>query len=157
MATNTPSGSPVIPQPAQTRPLPPTVTNIPAASPVISQPAQTRPLRRESAIVILSSEERALEDAMLRSSPVPDPTVLGKRTRSDNDDEQLEEGDNNTEQGSESETPLTLQPSVIPTISNVTVATLRYATQKRLRAEQRGELEAFLLVSTSLMHFATCV
>lgn len=120
-----------------------------------ARPAQTRPLQREGAIFILTTEEQAMEDAMLRSSPEPEGsgTTLGKRTRDDNDNEQ--DSDNNTEQGPEDETPSSSQSFVIPTLSNITAATLRYATQKRLRAEQRGELEAFLLVSnTPLMHFA---
>jgi len=36
-----------------------------------------RPLQREGAVILLSSAEQALEDAMMRSSPMPE-LVLGK-------------------------------------------------------------------------------
>jgi hypothetical protein len=144
MASTAPSSPVNHAQPAQTFSLPP-ATITPAASPAIPQPNQLaqsrRPLQREGAVYILTSEERALEDAMLRSSPEPSEAVLGKRTRDDDDGEQ-----DSVDNTPEDEAPSTLQ-SLAPTLSNVTAATLRYATQKRLRAEQRGELEAFLLVS----------
>lgn len=102
-----------------------------------SQPR--RPLQREGAMILLSPAEQALEDAMLRSSPTPE-AVLGKRTRRESDD---------TDSGNERDaTPPPTQPqSSIPSISNVTAAALRYAAHKKLRPEQRNELEAFLLVS----------
>ncbi|KAF8952144.1 hypothetical protein BDZ97DRAFT_1880774 [Flammula alnicola] len=124
-------------------------TSTPAGSPdtsvaqsQASQPLSTsqvrRPLQREGAIILLSPAEQALEDAMSRSSPPPE-QVLGKRTH-EQDDEQ-EGGDTEPEEG----TSATAQAqSLPPSLSNVTAATLRYATYKKLRTEQRDELEAFL-------------
>ena len=116
MATiNTPAEYPLIPAPQP--------------APVITQP---RPLRREGAIILSSPEECTLEEAMLRSSPEPEAseTLLGKRPRDNNDGHESTD----TEPGPEDGTPATSQ-SLVPTISNVTAATLRYATQKRLRTE----------------------
>lgn len=98
-----------------------------------------RPLRREGAINLLSAAEQALQDAMMRSSPPPE-TVLGKRTPGGDGDQ-----DGDTEP--DDETPVREPPSH----GNITAATLRYATHKKLRAEQRDELETFLKVSNSLM------
>lgn len=122
----------------------------PAASPDLSaaqsQPVSSsqahRPLRREGAIIFLSAAEQALEDAMSRSSPSPE-QVLGKRTH-EQDDEQGAGGDTEPEEGSSSSAQA---QSLAPSLSNVTAATLRYATFKKLRAEQRDELDAFLQVS----------
>lgn len=107
------------------------------------QPSSTshRPLRREGAVIILTAAEQALQDAMMRSSPPPEP-VLGKRTFEDNSDH-----DGDTEP--EGEVSVTEPPSR----GNITASTLRYATHKKLRAEQRDELEAFLKVSRSVMAF----
>ncbi|KJA18026.1 hypothetical protein HYPSUDRAFT_205753 [Hypholoma sublateritium FD-334 SS-4] len=104
-------------------------------------PTQPRPLHREGAMFILTPEEQALELAMLRSSPAPETSALGKRTR--DDDNEAHDG---TDTEPDSEAPLTSQV-LAPTSSNVTTASLRYATQKRIRSEQRGELDAFLLDS----------
>lgn len=124
-----------------------TPSSLPATTPSAAQP---RPLRREGAMIFLSSEEQALEEAMLRSSPEPEASALGKRTRGDDD-----EAHDGTDMEPDSEIPPALQ-NVAPTLSNVTAASLRYATQKRIRSEQRGELDAFLLASTSLQCHLTC-
>ena len=127
----------------------------PAGSPTPSRasvPASQahRPLQREGAIILLSPAEQALEDAMLRSSPPPE-QMLGKRTHEQSDGQ---EGDTEPEEG----TSATAQAlSLAPSLGNLTAATLRYATNKKLCAEQRDELEAFLHVGTSLMHFGPCL
>lgn len=117
-------------------------------------PPQPRPLRREGAMILLTREEQDLEEAMNRSSPAPDPSdtmpVIGKRTRDSNGDDQ---GGDDTEP--DDDMPAIPQLTV-PTISNITTTTLRYAAQKRLRTEQRGELDYFLQVSTSLLHRLAC-
>jgi len=79
---------------------------------------------------------------MFRSSPPPE-QVLGKRAH-EHDDEQ-EGGDTEPEEGTSASAQVQLAG---PSLSNVTAATLRYATHKKLRAEQRDELDAFLQVST---------
>ncbi len=100
---------------------------------------------------MLTPAERALEIAMSRSSPPPE-QVLGKRTHEQNDEQ--EGGDTEPEE----ETSATPQArSLAPSLSNVTAVTLRYATYKKLRAEQRDELEAFLQVSISLMYHGPSV
>jgi hypothetical protein len=113
---------------------------------LVSQPETTlhanRPLQREGAVVFLSAAEQALEDAMSRSSPPPE-SLLGKRTH-EQDDEQ-EGADTDPEDGSPSATQ---GRSLAPSLGNLTAATLRYATFKKLRAEQRDELEVFLKVRT---------
>ena len=96
----------------------------------------------EGATIFLSDAERALGDAMFRSSPPPE-QVLGKRAH-EHDDEQ-EGGDTEPEEGTSASAQVQL---AVPSLSNVTAATLRYATHKKLRAEQRDELDAFLQVST---------
>lgn len=102
-----------------------------------------RPLQREGARHFLSAAEQAMQDTMLRSSPPPE-SALGKRVRQD---DSLGDNDGDTEPDEDSETP---QPQCSPpSISNITAATLRYASKKKLRPEQRDEVEAFLLVSTS--------
>ena len=110
-----------------------------------------RPVQREGAIFILTPAEQAMKDAMLRSSPPPE-QVLGKRTHEQ--DYEQEGGDTEPEEGT-SATPDTR--SLVPSLSNVTAATLRYATHKKLRAEQRDELEAFLRVSILLMYHGPSV
>ena len=118
-----------------------------ASQPVSSSQAR-RPLQREGAVILLSPAEQALEDAMLRSSPPPE-QVLGKRTHEQNDEQ--EGGDTESEEGTSA---ISAQAqSLTPSLGNVTAATLRYATYKKLRAEQCNKLKAFLQVSTSLMYF----
>lgn len=92
---------------------------------------------------MLSRAEQAMEDAMARSSPVPEP-VLGKRTHEagDQSDDDVDEPDG--------ESPSTMPPqSSLPASTNLAAATLRYATKKKLRSEQRDEVDAFLLVGSS--------
>lgn len=103
------------------------------------------PLQREGARYFPSAAEQALEDAMMRSSPPPE-TALGKRARPGD-----ELPDDNGDETEPEEVSSTRPPQATstPSISNVMAATLRYASKKKLRAEQRDEVEAFLLVSTS--------
>ena len=122
-------------------------TNTPNPLPAAPPATQLRPLRREGAIILLSREEQALEDAMLRSdSPEPEASTLGKRNRA-NDSEDHDGSDTEPDL----EAPTTTSQTLVPTSSNITAASLRYATQKRLRSEQRGELDAFLSASTSCL------
>lgn len=106
-----------------------------------------RPLQREGAVIFLSAAEQAMEDAMMRSSPTPEP-VLGKRRRqvdglADGNDTELDD-----------ESPSTTQPQSSPSISISTVAaaTLRYVSKKKLRPEQRDEVDTFLLVRARLTY-----
>ena len=130
----------------------------PDASTAQSQPpqpvstSQRRLLQREGAVYILSPAEQALEDAMLRSSPPPE-QVLGKRTHEE-DDEEDPDGDTELEEGTSTSAQA---QSLAPSLGNITGITLRYATYKKLRAEQRDELEAFLQVSTSLTYLSPYV
>jgi len=103
-----------------------------------------RSLQREGARFFLSAAEQAVEDAMNRSSsPIPE-LSLGKRTRPAGDPED----GNDTEQDEDLSSPV--QPSsTTSSFGNVTAAALRYASKKKLRPEQRDEVEALLLVSTS--------
>ncbi len=103
-----------------------------------------RPLQREGACYFLSAAEQAMEDAMLRSSPPPEP-VLGKRTRQEDDD-----GNIDTEP--DEDLPSTSQQSLPPSVSNVADASRRYALKKKLRPEQRDEVDVFLLVSALSIH-----
>ena len=104
-----------------------------------------RPLRREGAVILLSAAEQAMEDAMLRSSsPLPEP-VLGKRTHQE-DDSASADGDD-AEPG-DTEPTSTAHQQVLPSIGNIAAATTRYAAKKKLRPEQRDELDAFLSVSS---------
>lgn len=126
-------------------------TNVPAAAPPV-QPHSTsqprRPLQRENAMIFLTNEEQELQDMMLRSSPMPDPgdLVLGKRAR---EGENLGEDGNDTEPDMERDNG---SQTTIPSLSNATVAIARYSAYKKLRAHQRGEVDAFLLVSNSKIH-----
>ena len=106
-----------------------------------SQTVSRRPLQREGAQYFLSAAEEALAEAMMRSSPPPEP-LLGKRVR---DNDQPAEDDHDSEADEEVPPTTHLQPS-IPSISNLTAATLRYAAKKKLRPEQRDEVEAFFSV-----------
>lgn len=101
------------------------------------------PLWREGATFFLSQAEQALEESMMRSSPPPE-SVLGKRTRGL--DDTTDGNDTEPDNGSPS-----TEPQPLPSISNVAAATLRYAFKKKLRPEQREEVDAFLLVSTPLI------
>ena len=106
--------------------------------------ASHRPLQREGAQYFLSAAEEELAEAMMRSSPPPDPEpLLGKRVR---DDDQPGDDDHSTEPDEEGSSTTRLQPS-IPSISNLTAATLRYAAKKKLRPDQRDEVEAFFSAS----------
>lgn len=107
------------------------------------QTVSHRPLRREGAQYILSTAEEALMEAMMRSSPPPEP-LLGKRVR--DDDQPGDNDDHGTDADEEGPSITQLQPS-IPSISNLTAATLRYAAKKKLRPDQRDEIEAFFSVS----------
>jgi len=98
-----------------------------------------RTLRREPAVRFNTAAEQAMEDAMLASSSPPPETVLGKRTRPD-DNSAVDADTELDEQG-----PSTLIRQPPPSISNVTAATLRFASKKKLRPEQRDELDVFLL------------
>ena len=122
---------------------PPHVNPAAAASQTPPQPIQSsqphRPLQREGAVVFLLAAEQAMEDTMMRSSLTPEP-VLGKRGRQA---DSLTDG-NDTE-------PDNGLPST-PSISNVAAATLWYVSKKKLRPEQRDEVDAFLLVSTPLTY-----
>ena len=84
--------------------------------------------------------EQAIEDAMMRSSSPLEESPLGKRVREGDD---LPDPD-----GSEpdEESPSSL-PQIQPSLSNVIASTLRYASRKKLRPEQRDEVEVFLSVS----------
>ena len=103
-----------------------------------------RPLQREGAGFFLSAAEQAMEDEMNRSSsPIP-ALSLGKRTRQAGDPE------DGTDTEQDEDLSSTVQPSsATSSFGNVTAAALRYASKKKLRPEQRDEVEALLLVSTS--------
>jgi hypothetical protein len=113
---------------------------LPEGSDAVDQPIlnpSRPPLQREGARYFLSAAEQAMEDAMLRSSPPPE-MVLGKRTRQGDDD-----GNIDTEP--DEDPPSTSQQPLPPTVSNVADASRRYALKKKLRPEQRDEVDAFLL------------
>lgn len=115
-----------------------------AVEPQTSQPiSHRRPLQREGARYFLSAAEQAMEDAMLRSSPPPE-ILLGKRTRQGDDDHIDTEPDEDP--------PSAPQQSLPPSVSNVADASRRYALKKKLRPEQRDEVDAFLLVSASTIY-----
>ena len=81
-------------------------------------------------------------DAMERSSsPDPEP-VSRKRARDGQDDEH--DSDDATEPD---ELGSDRTQSREPSFGNITAATLRYASHKKLRSEQRDEVEVFLQVS----------
>ena len=95
----------------------------------LRQPRYARPLRGEGA----SAAEAAIEAAMRSSSPMEEP-CLGKRVRKE-DDSLIDHNDSESDGDSGS-----LQPSLI-------ASTLHFASRKKLRPEQRDEVEAFLSVS----------
>jgi len=111
-------------------------------------PNVPRPLRREGAFCFqgLTPAEQAMEEAMMASSSPPPESVLGKRRRSVG--EPVDGGDTEPdEQGLSTTRP----QSELPSITNVAATVLRYATTKKLRPEQRDEVDAFLLVSIVLL------
>ena len=69
--------------------------------------------------------------------------VLGKRVHND---DQPTEGDDDEDLDEEDSSTPRLQPLSF-SISNLTAATMRYASRKKLRPDQRDEIEAFLSVS----------
>jgi len=75
---------------------------------------------------------------MLQSSSPPH-SVLGRRSRHEGNDTDTE--------------PDTVEPHALPEISNVSAAVMRYATKKKLRPEQRDDLDSFLTVSSCLYHY----
>ncbi len=81
---------------------------------------------------------------MLRSSPPPEP-LLGKRIR----DADLP-GDDDDDSEPENDPSATHLPPSTPSISNVTAVALRYASKKKLRPDQREEVQAFFSVSAWL-------
>lgn len=91
-----------------------------------------------------------MEAVMNRSSsPGPEESALGKRAREGDDS-----GDqDDAEPDDERPTPATTEPQSLPSLSNITAATLRYASKKKLRPEQRDELEVFLSVSSPFISF----
>jgi len=115
--------------------------NIPASQSRYSH----RLLRREGARYFLSrAVEQAMEDAMNRSIPAPEP-VLGKRTRQD---DPPDGNDTDPDEGHSSTTVTVERQLLSSSVSNMTVtaaATLRYVSKKKLRPEQRDEVDAFLL------------
>lgn len=87
---------------------------------------------------MMNGHEQELHGAMMRSSSPPELSILGKRS--------CQEGDLPDADDTEPEDD---GPS--PTLSNVAVACLRYAS-KKLRTDQCNDLEVFLVVSTSLIY-----
>ena len=115
----------------------------PSSTQPLPDPQPRHPLRREGAFRIepLTPAEQALEDAMNRSdSPPASESVLGKRTHGE---DEVDNGDGNTDPDEDASS----RESQPPSISNVTATTLRYASKKKLRPEQRDEVEVFLSVS----------
>ena len=111
------------------------------SSQLVSSSQARCPLQREGAIIFLSTAEQALEDTMLRSSPPPE-QLLGKRAHVQEDKQ--EGGDTKPKEGTSASAQA---QSLAPSLSNVTAASLRYTTFKKLHAEQCDELDAFLQVS----------
>jgi hypothetical protein len=131
------------------------ITGFSDASTAQSQLAFTSPARpplwREGAITMLTPAEQALELAMSRLS-LPPEQVSRKRTH-----EQINEQEGGDTEPDEGTFATAQARSLAPSLSNVTAVTLRYAIYKKLRTEQRDELEAFLQVSISLMHHGPSV
>lgn len=125
-----------------------TSTDAPDPQPPVSQPSR-RPLQREGARYFLSTAEQAMADAMLRSSPPPE-TALGKRARQGEGDDPRDRTDENTNTDPDEETSVSSAQSPLPSLSNVATAALRYASKKKLRPDQRDEVDTFLLVSINL-------
>ncbi|KAF8229662.1 hypothetical protein L208DRAFT_1401851 [Tricholoma matsutake] len=79
---------------------------------------------------------------MNRSSSPPPEVVLGKQTH------EGEPGDgNDSESDKDDPRNATQGASTIPSISNVTASTQRYALKKKLRPEQCDELDTLLVSS----------
>ncbi|KIJ90086.1 hypothetical protein K443DRAFT_576202 [Laccaria amethystina LaAM-08-1] len=131
---------PGIPSQPQAQALPPTSSA--QAPPSTSSAQALRPLQREGAIILLSNHEQELHDAMMRSSPPPELSILGKRPRQEGD--LPDTGDTDVEDDGPS--PMQSQ-AFTPTFSNVAAACLRYASKKKLRADQCNDLEVFLVDS----------
>ncbi|PPQ93830.1 hypothetical protein CVT25_013539 [Psilocybe cyanescens] len=129
---------PSTPAPNLGPPATPAVAHTPLQQP-ISGPQPPRPLQREGAIFILSSAEQAIEDAMMRSSPPPERTVLGKRPH------QVKDSLDGNDTEHDDEPSSTAVSQSLPSISNVAAAVSRYVSRKKLRPEQRDEVDAFLL------------
>ena len=104
-------------------------------------PSYPRPLRREGAQFFSSAAEEAIEAAMMRSSSPLEESPLGKRVREGVDDSIDHESLEHDEEPASSQ-----QQQIQPSLSNVIASTLRYASRKKLRPEQRDEVEAFLSV-----------
>jgi hypothetical protein len=107
-----------------------------------------RPLRRDGAFCFqgLTPAEQAMEEAMMASSSPPPELVLGKRRRSVN--EPVDGGDTEPEEQGSSIAP---PQSELPSITNVAATVRRYAAIKKLRPEQRDEVDAFLSVSIIIL------
>ncbi|KAF8914281.1 hypothetical protein CPB84DRAFT_1841008 [Gymnopilus junonius] len=105
-----------------------------------AMPTSSRMLQREGAQIFPSASQTAIEQAMLRSSPPPEP-LLGKRMRENNDEDENEPEPQAVEPSPSDGPPQTVMLS----ISNVNAATLRYATFKKLRPDQWDEIDSFLL------------
>ena len=110
-------------------------------------------------MIILTPAEQAVADAMVRSSPPPPdpspPSVLGKRARSPSG---YEDGNTTEPDTAVAGSPLTvsagsLRASVGPLVDRSSASILRYASKKKLRPEQREEVEAFLQVRPLSMEF----
>lgn len=107
---------------------------------------------------ILTPAEQAVADAMARSSsPASDPSplsVLGRRARSPNDDGDTEP---DTEPDTAAGSTLTVSSGsssralVAALVGGPPASVSRYASKKKLRPEQREEVETFLKVRTSSM------
>lgn len=109
-------------------------------------PSRSR-LQREGAMFILSTGQQAMLDAMDRSSsPVPIPDVLGKRPRLGS--ESPDGGDTEPE-GAIRDVGIA---SVVPSFSNVAADVHRFAARKKLRPEQRDDLDSFLQVRVPLVY-----
>lgn len=109
-----------------------------------------RPLRRQGAQFFEEEQaERDLEEAMMRSSsPLPE-SVLGKRALQDDDDR-----DGNDTEPDDGASPVPLSRSgPAPLTTNISVASQRYAVKKKLRPEQRSEVDTFTLVSIILFYW----
>lgn len=140
----------------QTEPSFPAQANIPHL-----QRHPYRRLQRENAVIILTPAEQALADFMVQSSSPPPEnpsgsTFLGKRARSDADEDSGEA----TEPDTNNPTSISgTIPQAKPFTSRhalnhrALTAVRRYASTKRLRTEQRDQVEDFLMVSgRRLMH-----
>ncbi|PPQ87562.1 hypothetical protein CVT25_005926 [Psilocybe cyanescens] len=106
---------PSTPAPNLGPPATPAVVHTPLQQP-ISDPQPRCPLQREGAIFILSLAEQAIEDTMMRSSPLPEHTALGKRPHQVEDSLDGNDTEHNDEPSS------TVVSQSLPSISNVAAA-----------------------------------